>query len=276
MYLVGRARRRAHPHTLRQASRGEVPRAGMEPRPANMSSSFLGFGNGSLARDSEELVKLMEYLCCHHNAKRFALIGHSTGCQNSVHLLKFGKKEMVDRLKVVALQAPVSDRESLYMNPGDHSSNISHARALASAGKGEEMMPRSAFWAPITASRYLSLFDVRSATGLPGGEDDFFSSDLTDEELQGRLGHVGKIGTETGLHLLAAFSKKDEYVPDSVDTDLLLKRMVDAMNGESSGRAVAEGLILENANHNLSQGRGDKEEFVDAVGRLMEQVVSED
>lgn len=134
------------------------------------------------------------------------------------------------------------------------------------------MMPRSAFWAPITALRYLALFDVRIAAGLPGGEDDFFSSDLTDEELQERLGHVGKIGAETGLHLLAAFSKEDEYVPESVDRDLLLKRLVDAMNGESGGRTVAEELMLERANHNLSLGEGGKEEFVDAVGRLMEQV----
>ena len=162
----------------------------------------------------------------------------------------------------MALQAPVSDRESISLNPGDHSANISHAKSLLSQNKGEEMMPRSAFWAPITASRYLSLFDLN-------GEDDFFSSDLSDDELYDRLGHVGDVGRETGLHLLAAYSKKDEYVPDSVNKDVLLKRLVSAMNGSDGQKEVAVGIMLENANHNLSEGGSDKEEFVDAVGGLL-------
>ena len=169
--------------------------------------------------------------------------------------------------KVVALQAPVSDRESLTLTPGDHSKHLSHAKSLLDQNKGDEMMPRSAFWAPITASRYLSLFDVN-------GDDDFFSSDLTDEELVDRLGHVGKC--THGLQLMAAFSKKDEYVPESVDKDVLLKRLVSAMNanidGEEKmqgGMSVARGLMLENGNHNLSQGEGDAKDFVDAVGSLL-------
>mmetsp|Transcript_1272 Transcript_1272/g.2703 ORF Transcript_1272/g.2703 Transcript_1272/m.2703 type:complete len:338 (-) Transcript_1272:179-1192(-) len=249
-----------------------------------LSSSYLGFGHGSLSRDTDELARLMEYLVCHHSAERFALVGHSTGCQNSIHFLKCGRRDLVDRLKVVALQAPVSDRESLTMTPGDHSTHLTHAQSLLSQGKGEEMMPRNAFWAPITASRYLSLFNVN-------GSDDFFSSDMTDEELYDRLGHVGNVGGETGLRLLAAFSKKDEYVPTSVEKDVLLKRLVSAMNGfdeedqnggneTAAGRrgrvAVASGLMLENGNHNLSEGEGDKVEFVQAVGKLMESAVSTD
>jgi len=239
-----------------------------------LSSSYLGFGNGSLSRDTDELVQLMDYLVCHHSAERFALVGHSTGCQNSIHFLKSGRRDLVDRLKVVALQAPASDRESLSMTPGDHSVHLTHAQSLVTQKKGEEMMPRSAFWAPITASRYLSLFDV-------GGDDDFFSSDFTDEELGERLGHVGIVGRETGLHLVAAFSKKDEYVPENIEKDVLLKRLVSAMNGfdgegndEIAGRiVVARGLMLENGNHNLSKGEGDKEEFVEAVGKLMESAI---
>lgn len=176
-------------------------------------------------------------------------------------------------MQVVALQAPVSDRESLTLTPGDHSAHMERARALLSDNKGDEMMPRSAFWAPITASRYLSLFDIN-------GDDDFFSSDMTDEELYDRLGHVGEAGRRSGLRLLAAYSKKDEYVPESVDRDLLLKRLVAAMNGsnektdnpDDEASAVARGLMLENANHNLSEGEGDKEEFVEAVGNLLELV----
>ena len=65
-----------------------------------LSSSYLGFGHGSLSRDTDEIVRLMEYLVCHHSAERFALVGHSTGCQNSIHLLKHGRKDLVNRVKV--------------------------------------------------------------------------------------------------------------------------------------------------------------------------------
>lgn len=178
---------------------------------------------------------------------------------------------LVLRSQLVALQAPVSDRESQSLSPGDHSAHLAHAQSLVSQGKAEEMMPRSAFWAPITASRYVSLFDR-------GGDDDFFSSDFTDGELRERLGHVGDVGRETGLRLLAVFSKRDEYVPKSVDREVLLRRLVLAMNGfdvdegsdKASGRmVVARGLMLDNGNHNLSEGEGDKEKFVDAVGKLL-------
>ncbi len=162
----------------------------------------------------------------------------------------------------------MSDRESIALSPGDHTANISHAKSL----QGEEMMPRSAFWAPITASRYISLFDV-------DGDDDFFSSDLTGEELHIRLGHVGDIGRDTGLHLLVAYSKKDEYVPENVNKDVLLRRLVSAMNGIEHDRdgnanfddqgSVARGLMLENSNHNLSSDDGDKEKFVEALGELL-------
>ena len=80
------------------------------------------------------------------------------------------------------------------------------------------MMPRSSFWAPITASRYVSLFDK-------DGDDDFFSSDLTDEQLRERLGHVSRQGGSSELDLLAVYSGKDEYVPSPsfVDTDQVVE-----------------------------------------------------
>lgn len=233
-----------------------------------LSSSYLGFGHGSLARDSTEIGKLLEYLSAHHDAEQFALVGHSTGCQNSIHFLKYGQEDVVEKVKVVALQAPVSDRET----EEDHSEFISHAQKLVAQQKGEEMMPRSAFWAPITASRYLSLLDIN-------GEDDFFSSDLTDEQLRERLGHVGE---KKELDLIAVYSGKDEYVPSFVDKEVLLKRLVKAMNNgveeeeedddgqvESGKGGNARGLMLEDANHNLYKSEGDGARFVSAVGRLL-------
>ena len=112
-----------------------------------------------------------------------------------------------------------------------------------------------------TASRYISLFDIN-------GDDDFFSSDLSDNELKDKLGHVGKLGKTTGLRLLAAYSNKDEYVPESIKKDDFLNRLVTALNnGGKSG--AAEGLLLENANHNLSDGSDDKRLFVKTVGNFL-------
>lgn len=230
-----------------------------------LSSSYLGFGNGSLDRDTKEITELMEYLIEHNGAENFALVGHSTGCQNSVHFLKHGEDDLVRRTKVVALQAPASDREGASVESG-YTDNIETARQMRSEGKEDEMMPRSAFWAPITAARFLSLQDV-------GGNDDFFSSDLTDDELDRRLGHVSERGAEHGLRLLAAFSGQDEYVPSHVDKVSLLERLCRAMNQkcikEGSDQMVAIPLMLEEGNHNLSKSEGDGERFVEAVADLL-------
>mmetsp|Transcript_11094 Transcript_11094/g.14595 ORF Transcript_11094/g.14595 Transcript_11094/m.14595 type:complete len:133 (-) Transcript_11094:1494-1892(-) len=125
------------------------------------------------------------------------------------------------------------------------------------------MMPRSAFWAPITAQRFLDLQDK-------GGADDFFSSDYTDMELQERLGHVGQQTYEsTGLQVLVAFSGADEYVPSTVHTKHLTQRLCDAMNVHCVHRPVATSLYLPTANHNLSQGEGDATTFVAKVKELL-------
>jgi len=238
-----------------------------------LSSSGTGFGHGSLKRDTEEISHLMEYLKQHRNAERFAFVGHSTGCQNSVHFMKYGEKDLMERVKVVALQAPVSDRESA-MKGSKYQEHIEHAKSLEASGQEEEMMPRSAFWAPITAARFLSLQDV-------GGDDDFFSSDFTDEQLGLRLRHLGQRGDQTGLKTLVAFSGEDEYVPASVDKRELLERLRIAMTSQgnpdtdchSCPDAVTT-LFLETGNHNLSNEEDDKEIFVDSVKALLKDALN--
>jgi len=237
-----------------------------------ISSSGLGFGHGSLKRDTEEIGDLMRYLIHHRKAEKFAFVGHSTGCQNSVHYMKYGERDLMERVKVIALQAPCSDREDA-MNGPNYQQNIDHAKALEDTCREEEMMPRSAFWAPITAARFLSLQDV-------GGDDDFFSSDFSDAQLGLRLRHMGQRGDQTGLKTLVAFSGEDEYVPASVDKQLLLERLCAAMTSQGNPDApvvVSEStnpdsvipLMIGTGNHNLSNDEGDKELFVDAVKDLL-------
>ena len=74
----------------------------------------------------------------------------------------------------------VSDREALaYVHSGTPVL-VKQAQAMVAAGKGEEILTRS--WdgsgsTPITARRYVSLAAV-------GGDDDIFSSDLSDTQLK--------------------------------------------------------------------------------------------
>lgn len=238
-----------------------------------LSSSYLGFGHGDLNRDSQELAQLLLYLKTHHNAESVAMVGHSTGCQNSIHFLKqyaasddHDDNDLTALIRVVVLQAPVSDREDAMTRP-EYQSNIDCAQSMLEQGKQDEMMPRSAFWAPITAKRFLDLQDRL-------GADDFFSSDLSDEELVERLGHVGQCHSLQAV--LVAFSGADEYVAQHVDTERLTQRLCDAMNHhrpKDDAAPVAIPFYIPTANHNLSKSNGDATIFVDKVVELLQKCV---
>ncbi|VEU34125.1 unnamed protein product [Pseudo-nitzschia multistriata] len=226
-----------------------------------LSSSYLGFGHGSLDRDCSEIEELMKYLCEYRNAEEFALVGHSTGCQDAVHFLQHAGPEFRKKTSLVALQAPVSDREGTELEEG-FPEKLQEAQKMVSEGRGDEMLPRSFHWAPVTAQRYVDLHSR-------GGRDDFFSSDYTDAELEARLSYVGGDPSQhPGLRVLVAFSGADEYVPEHVDRPKLTERLVVAMNAKSNGRAVAESLYLETGNHNLSEGPVDAAAFVQRLSEL--------
>ena len=72
----------------------------------------------------------------------------------------------------------MSDREYLAGKTGT-ADRIKHAEHMVKHGQGEDILFRdhSLGGAPVTAERFLSL-------ASKGGDDDMFSSDLTDAELQ--------------------------------------------------------------------------------------------
>ena len=81
--------------------------------------------------------------------------------------------------------------------------------------------------------RYLSL-------AAEGGDDEAFSSDLTDEELGGLLGHM------EGVPTLVMMSGADEYIPHAtVDAGRLAQRLANAMGTESTA------IVVEGGNHAL-------------------------
>lgn len=243
-----------------------------------LSASYTGFGHGSIDADVDEMVELVHYLLVHRQAERICFIGHSTGCQDICHFLRTkyenplwlsptsshggGDKDITtapfphDVIVGAVLQAPVSDREQpAALDPQTYKSNLQLAADMCETGKGDECMPRSAFWAPITAQRFVDLQSV-------GGRDDYFSSDYTDAQLEDRLKCAGKW---PALHMLVAFSGSDEYIVPNLDTKHHTQRLTAALNAERPD--VAKALHLTQGNHNLSQG--EVESFLEQVKELL-------
>jgi pimeloyl-ACP methyl ester carboxylesterase len=107
---------------------------------------------------------------------------------------------------------------------------------MVAEGKGGETLPRNAFFnTPVSAHRFIAFADRL-------GQDDYFSSDLTDEELTGRLGHLATIPT------LFVYSGADEYVPAHVDKERLVARFC-AAAGEK-----ARSVIVPGADHAITEG----------------------
>jgi pimeloyl-ACP methyl ester carboxylesterase len=230
----------------------------------NIRSSYMQWGFGSLNEDVEDLTALLDFLVAHRNAKTLAICGHSTGSQICAHLMRTRPHPAVSH---VILQGGVSDRES--DDPAVHSSRIDAlalARTIsASSSGGQEMMPRATSWAPITAQRYLDLNEK-------GGSDDYFSSDLDDSQLAVRFS-----GFYARTNVLLAYSGEDEYVPQSVDKPLLVRRLRDAMaSGRGSGSSgsgtgsvvvpVIVGLVIKGADHALYKSA---DQFVNAAAAFL-------
>ena len=284
-----------------------------------MRSSYTGFGHGSLERDCDDLCKLLVYLSTYRGAQRFALLGHSTGCQDLVYFWKHATDddsdnchipaEVKSKIKMLILQAPVSDREGVEDSDKSLPSKIQYAQSLLDNDQGDEMVPRSYFWTPITARRFLDLH-------RRNGEDDFFSSDFSDDELIDRLSHISSgdpqllisssdekydhatVSNDSDGHppfqVLVAYSGKDEYVPSHVNKELLTERLVRAMNahcynnsspfrkknenGEEDApktrRLVAHGLYLPTGNHNLSNSADDVKLFINKVSEMIQSISS--
>jgi hypothetical protein len=144
------------------------------------------------------------------------------------------------------LQAPTSDRETagLLMTPEEYDTSLTHATDLIAKGEKETFMPSSLLPAifsglPITAYRWHSIIS-------PGGDDDYFSSDLSDATLQTTFGSLKK-------PTLILMSEKDEMVPESVDKLALLKRWIEKI---PEGRASRHSWIIPHADHELKLGSG--------------------
>ncbi|KAL5701713.1 hypothetical protein ACHQM5_027023 [Ranunculus cassubicifolius] len=196
-----------------------------------LSSSYIGYGTSSLKQDAVELDQLISYLINKEDSEGVVLVGHSTGCQVIVHYM--GTNAACSRaVRAVILQAPVSDREYKATLP-ETAAMIDLASSMIKEGRANDLMPREADpEAPMTAYRYHSLCAYM-------GDDDLFSSDLSDDQLKTRLGHMSSTPCQV------IFSMADEYVPEYVDKKALVERLCKALGG-------AEKVEIEWGNHSLS------------------------
>lgn len=215
-----------------------------------ISSSHIGWGTGSLVRDSSEIGELVAYLrsAAGGNRETIGIMGHSTGCQNTIHYLSKFEPSENQILDFGILQAPVSDRisggESIPKDEFDES--VEYAKDLIDSGNQNELMPskyaKYFFSVPTTAYRWYSLMSVR-------GDDDFFSPDLTQDDFKLTFGKIEK-------PVLALYSGADEYVPKWVDSKGLMAKWA-----ASSTTMSPLSKIIDGGTHNL--GPGSKEGAAD-------------
>lgn len=218
------------------------------------SSSYQGWGCGSLDRDIREIGQLVKYLKEKLGKEKIILFGHSTGCQDSIHyLLKDG-----NGIDGIILQASVSDREAMEMGFQEAGASLkeynTEARYVFEKHGPTAFLPekfsKQFFGAPINAYRWLSLAEV-------GGDDDYFSSDLSDSQLEKTFGKINK-------PILILYSGADEYVPPTVDKEAVVKRFQSFTDPKYWSK---ESGVIKGAIHNIGPG-SDK----DAVGTVAKKV----
>jgi len=225
-----------------------------------LSSSYKGWGVGSLAEDVDEIDALLSFIQENRCITEVVLLGHSTGCQDVVAYLRTGKR--ASSVRAAVLQAACSDREALVATDADLGEVTSYqakAAQMLASGNGLEVMPRAASLLfgvphPVTAYRFHSLVGRMT-------DDDMFSSDLTDEELVERLGHVV-------VPTLIALSADDEYVPQSVNVPAHATRMARSM--ASGVMCRAETVVLSTGGHAASSVAGTTELVAAIVGFLQQ------
>lgn len=227
---------------------------------ALISSSYKGYGTGSLQRDAKELGKLVEYLKTKRGNKtsKVILMGHSTGCQDTMeYLTKYAQSpDFIDIQKLDGgiLQAPVSDSEAILRHE-KASDFLDLAKSLIEEGKSNELLPHGAleilFGSPCSAYRFNSLVSKY-------GDDDYFSSYLTDLDYQRSFGAVL-------VPLLVLYSGSDEFVPSTVDKVALINRW---QNKTQPRVWSVHSGVIDGATHNIG-ARSKSGAVEDVVSRVL-------
>lgn len=237
---------------------------------------------------------------------KIVIMGHSTGSQDVLHYLYSPNPLATDTVFDTGLrhinrpavdgaimQAPVSDREGILDGLVNEDGTFRDAEVEGTYRQLVEMAKTCTYSSgnaydvilplsmtsrigyppvPITARRFLSLISP-DAPENPG-EDDLFSSDLSDKRLQETF---GMIATRDLLKtkLLVLYSGSDEYAPKKLDKVKLLERWRAAT--DKSYQKIwddANSGIVPGASHNLGgDDEGDaRQDLVNRVKAYLEDV----
>ncbi|EST07024.1 Protein of unknown function DUF1749 [Kalmanozyma brasiliensis GHG001] len=241
-----------------------------------LSSNMGGYGQCTLEGDAQEMASCVAHLRQQGKSGKMVLMGHSTGCQDAIAYLLGAERARGEATRVdgAILQAPVSDRE-WYESQRDVVSaaewdkmeaELEHATNLVRSGQGSKLLPRQEVVLPtqpgdagegnaaamqdpaMTAYRLWSL-------RAKGGDDDFFSLDLSDEDItakdEGARGFGRAVANLQAAALtakiLALIGDQDDSLPEG-NADRLLERWTRLL-GPTGG---FEAKILQGANHQAS------------------------
>ena len=194
----------------------ELVKIGYSLVQVNLSSSFQQYGFNSLKSDGAELAKLVKKMKQLYKFERICMLGHSTGTQGVMFLVR--REDTANSLDAIILQGAVSDRDFLATET-QTPQMLKEAQALKEEGKEDAFLSEKLFGAPLTAYRFLSLAGRLT-------DDDMFSVDLTEEELEPILSPVR-------IPILLCFSEHDEYVPDIQPQKAVAQRMVKILKRKS-------------------------------------------
>lgn len=268
-----------------------------------LSSSYSGWGVGSLHQDAEELAQcaryVREYKASHAAQGKVVIMGHSTGSQDVLHYLyapnplphdpvfEKGIQHLVrPEVDGAILQAPVSDREAVVhtlktaKEPNEvraaYDQLVDSARKQPYAADGvHTIMPPHLVKlvglpgdVPISARRFLSLVSPDSPE--KPSDDDLFSSDLGDARLRDTFGGVAARALLRSS-LLVLYSGSDDFAPDWVDKEKLMQRWKEAtiaggcIWNENSG-------VIPGASHNVKDKGQD--DLIARVTRYLNEVMA--
>lgn len=255
----------------------------------SLTSSGQAWGVGHLDRDTTEVAQCLRYIKEYKTAKfgdegKIVIMGHSTGSQCVLHYLHRPNPhtvvpsfdpwlEHVERpaLDGAIMQAPVSDREAIQWVLKHGIGDRTPERCQVAYKKMEElareavkndqlqgaMLPLDLVSeiypanTPISCRRFLSL--VSPDSPATPGEDDLFSSDLSEEQLSKTFGMIQKQGL-LKHKLVVLHSGADQAVPDWVDKEVVLGKWRDAANHNGQFEIWDQEFsgVIPNASHALS------------------------
>ncbi|KAK7540263.1 hypothetical protein IWX49DRAFT_196721 [Phyllosticta citricarpa] len=232
-----------------------------------LSSASSGWGMSSIAKDAAELGQCVAYFRKLRPGAKVVLMGHSTGCQDLVEYVTGNGADAREKVDGIALQAPVSDREALFLALGEqgYGECVAAAREFVQQGRGEDILP-SRFTkdlvgpAPVCARRCL---DLCSPPPEHRGADDFFSSDLGEERWGEWCGGIAKAKTPVCF----LFGGSDEYVPEFVDKEALVKTWMKLVKEAGGSVDDVNGGVVPGATHNLQ--RSPDEVVKDLIKRVV-------